>query len=172
MTDTPAPPGASALLPDTPLPDKPLPLGGPDWSPESRARSDAHAEIARLKGDSDFQQLLLKGDPSALAKVQQLQRTINTGSKTVVGGEPNPAEIQQRLDSWATFADLSPEVITQLKNGQPVTKQEYDMAKQTKARLMSDKAWCARYLDGGRAERQQMSLISIILSSQIAPEAK
>jgi hypothetical protein len=170
MTDIPAPPAASALMPDgaTP-PAEPLPLGTPDQPAISRVRSDAMGEINRLKGDAAFQQLLLKGDAHALAKVQQLQRVINSPTQTVIGGEPNPAEVQQRLDSWTNFADLSPEVTEQLRNGQPVTPAEFKMAQQTKARLMSDKAWCARYLDGGRVERQQMSLISIILSSQIAP---
>jgi hypothetical protein len=166
MTDTPAPPGgtptASALLADTPA--------APPPTETSAARAHATAEIARLKADPAFAQRLLRGEGDALNMVAQLSRAINTPTAVIVGGEPNPAEIQQRLDSWTAFADLSPEVTEQLENGQPVSQAEYKMAQQTKARLMSDKQWCAKYLDGDRQARQQMSLISIILSSQIAAE--
>jgi hypothetical protein len=172
MSD-PAAPGASALFGDTPAaPDPSLPLGTPDLPQISRTRSDAHGEIARLKGDAAFQQLLLKGDPHALAKVQTLQRIINSPTQTVVGGEPNPQEIEQRLSAWTEFADLSPEVIQQVRSGGMVSKAEYDNAVRTKARFMADREWAKRYLDGGRRERAQMSLVSIILSSPIAPEAK
>jgi hypothetical protein len=168
MTDIPAPPGgtpaASALLGDTPAPAPVVET--------SAARASAMAEISRLKADPAFHQRLLRGEGDALNMVAQLQRTLNSPTQVVIGGEPNPAEIQQRLDSWTAFADLSPEVTEQLRNGAPVSQAEYKMAQQTKARLMSDKAWCARYLDGGMRERQQMSLISIILSSQIAAPAK
>jgi hypothetical protein len=160
MANDPAPPAASALLGDTSATITP-PVE------TSAARAHATAEIARLKSDPAFAQRLLRGEGDALNIVAQLSRTLNSPTQVVIGGEPNPAEIQQRLNAWTDFADLTPEVTEQLKNGQPVTKQEYDMARQTKARLMSDKAWCARYLDGGRVERQQMSLVSIILSSQM-----
>src|SRR5271168_3621252 len=101
MADDPNAFGAGALMPDTPLPADPsLPLGSPELPQISRTRSDAMARIQALKIDIPFQQLLLKGDPHALAEVQKLQRIINSPTQTVVGGEPNPQEVQQRLDSW------------------------------------------------------------------------
>jgi hypothetical protein len=164
--------GAGALMPDTPLPPEQMPLGTPDQPAISRVRSDAMGRINQLKGDAAFQQLLLKGDAHALAEVQRLQRIVNSPTQTVVGGEPNPAEIQQRLNAWTEFADLTPEVIEQVRSGGAVSKAEYDNAVRTKVRFMADREWAKRYLDGGRVERQQMSLVSIILSSPIAPEAK
>jgi hypothetical protein len=168
MSDDPNAFGAGALMPDTPLPAEQMPLPTPDMPAISRVRSDAMGRINQLKGDAAFQQLLLKGDAHALAEVQKLQRIINTGTATVVGGEPNPAEIQQRLNAWSEFADLTPEVIEQVRSGGAVSKAEYDNAVRTKARFMADREWAKRYLDGGRVERQQMSLVSIILSSPIA----
>jgi hypothetical protein len=171
MTDPLTPLAASSLMPDTPLPAAEMPMGTPDLPAISRVRSDAMAEVNRLKGDAGFQQLLLKGDPHALARVQQLSRIVSAPTQTIVGNE-NPQEAEARLSTWTNFADLSPEVIQQVRTGGAVSKQEYDSAKQMKGRLMSDKAWAARYLDGGRTERQQMSLISIILASPIAAEQK
>jgi hypothetical protein len=167
MTDTPAPPsdmpGASSLFGDTPA--------APPPTETSAARATATAEIARLKADPAFHQRLLKGEADALNIVAQLQRTLNSPTQVVIGGEPNPAEIQQRLDSWTAFADLDPAVTEQIRNGTPVSQAEFKLAQQTKSRLMADREWVKRYLDGGMKERQQMSLVSIILSSQIA-EAK
>jgi hypothetical protein len=163
--------GASALLGDAPAVDPSLPLGTPELPQISRIRSDAMARILAAKADPVFQERLLRGDAAALADVQRWQKIINSPTQTIVGGV-DPGQVQQRLDSWNKFADLTPEVTEQLRNGTPVTPAEYKMAQQTKARLMSDKAWCARYLDGGRLERQQMSLVSIILSSQIAAPTK
>jgi hypothetical protein len=170
MTDIPAPAphGATALMPDTPLPATDTPLGTPELPALNRVRSDAMASILAAKADPAFQERLLRGDKAALADVQRWQKIINSPTQTIVGGV-DPGQVQQRLDTWAAFADLTPEVTEQLRNGTPVTSAEYKLAVQTKARLVSDKAWCARYLDGGRVERQQMSLVSIILSSQIAP---
>jgi hypothetical protein len=132
------------------------------------ARGAAMAELAQLKANPEFQQLLLKGDANALAKVAQINRTVNSPTSVVVNGQPTPAEVQQRLDTWNNFASLDQGVIEQIRTGGSVTKAEYDLAKQEKSRLFSSKPWVAAYLDGGIKERQQMALISIILSSQIA----
>jgi hypothetical protein len=163
--------GAGALMPDTPLPPADMPLGIPDQPAISRVRSDAMAQINALKGDAAFQERLLRGDMAALADVQRLQKIINSPTSTVVGGV-NPQEVQQRLDAWSNYADLSPEVLEQVRSQGAVTPAEYKMAQQTRARLMSDREWAKRYLDGGRKERQELSLVSIILSSPIAPEQK
>ena len=171
MPDDPNVFGAGALMPDTPLPPEQMPLGTPDQPAISRVRSDAMGEINRLKGDSAFLQELLRGSPEALARVQQLQRIVNSPTQTVVGGV-NPQEVQQRLDAWSNYADLSPEVLEQVRSGGAVSKAEYDNAVRTKARFMADREWAKRYLDGGRKERQEMSLVSIILSSPIATDAK
>jgi hypothetical protein len=154
-------PGASALLRN----------GAPSVVPTqtSAARATAMAEIARLKSDPAFHQRLLRGEGDALNIVAQLQRTLNSPTNVVIGGEPNPAEIQQRLDAWSNYADLAPDVLEQVRSGGAVTKAEYDNAVRTKARFMADREWAKRYLDGGMRERQQMSLVSIILSSPIEP---
>jgi hypothetical protein len=142
-SDIPAPhggqPGVSSLMPDPPVPAADMPLGTPDLPAISRVRSDAMGRINQLKGDAAFQQLLLKGDPHALNEVQRLQRIINSPTQTIVGGV-DPSQIQRRLDSWTSFADLTPEVTEQIRNGTPVSPAEFKLAQQTKARLMSDKA--------------------------------
>jgi hypothetical protein len=130
------------------------------------------AELARLKADSSFQQLLLKGDAHALNKVAQINRVVNSPTAVVVNGEPTSAEVQQRLDTWGNFASLDAGVLEQVRTGGTVTPAEYKLAQQEKARLFSSKPWVAAYLDGGIKERQQMSLISIILGSRIAEPPK
>jgi hypothetical protein len=143
-SDIPAPhggqPGVSSLMPDPPVPAADMPLGTPDLPAISRVRSDAMGRINQLKGDAAFQQLLLKGDPHALNEVQRLQRIINSPTQTVIGGEPNAQEVQQRLDTWSNYAHLDPTVLEQVRNGTPVSPAEFKLAQQTKARLMSDKA--------------------------------
>ena len=172
MNDIPAPPGASSLIPDTPLlPPEQMPMPTPDMPAISRVRSDAMAQILAWKSDSGFQDRLLRGDKTALADLQRAQNIINSPTSTVVGGV-NPQEVQQRLDAWSNYADLAPEVLEQVRSQGPVSPAEYKMARQARARLMSDREWAKRYFDGGRKERQEMSLVSIILSSPIASEAK
>jgi hypothetical protein len=52
-------------------------------------------------------------------------------------------------------------------------QKQYDAGlREVAKRLFSDKAWVKSYLDGGVRERQQMSLISIILSSRVAESPK
>jgi hypothetical protein len=122
--------------------------------------------------DSAFQQLLLKGDPHALAKVAQINRVVNTPTSVTVNGEPTSAEAAARLETWQNFASLDQGVIDQIRTGGSVTQAEYKLAQQEKARLFADKEWVKRYFDGGVRERQQMSLISIITSSHIAEPTK
>jgi hypothetical protein len=174
MADEPLAPGgtpaASALMPDTPLPAEQMPLGTPDQPAIGRLRSDAMAQINAYKADPIFQERLLRGDMAALADVQRLQKIINSPTQVVVGGV-NPQEVQQRLDTWSNYADLNPGVLEQIRSQGPVSAAEYKLVQQTRTRLMADREWAKRYLDGGVKERQQLSLISIILSSPIA-EAK
>jgi hypothetical protein len=166
MTDTPpsAPPvGATSLLGDSPTV---TPV-----TETSAARAAAMAELQKVNSDPQFRELVARKDGSALNKLAQLQRTLASPTGVVIGGV-NPAEAEARLNTWQEFADLGQDTLQQLANGGPVSKQEYDDTKRLKERLFKDKSWVRGYLDGDRKARQQMSLMSIILSSQIRDDAK
>jgi hypothetical protein len=64
-------------------------------------------------------------------------------------------------------ADLPPEVVQQLRDQTPVSPQEYERATQEKARLMKDREFTKRLLDGGRAENTRWALVNIILGSRV-----
>jgi hypothetical protein len=179
MTDT---PGASALLPSGEIPTAtmldgsvvPLPAARGDMPAISVLRSDAMAEISRLKADSQFRQLLLAGNAEALAKVQQLERITKTPTGTIYGNQQTPAEVDQHQSAWRDFADLGvmfgPGVEQQFRDGGPITESEHRQARENLATVKSDKEFVKRYFDGGRRERATMELLHRMIASPVVPD--
>ena len=69
------------------------------------------------------------------------------------------------IGSIQGFADVPETVQRQLYQGEAVSAEEQKWATRQKSQLMQDKDWVRKYLDGGRAERQQMVLLNTILTS-------
>jgi hypothetical protein len=180
MSNDPAPFGTSALLPagdiqTTTLLDGsvvPLPAARGDMPGISVLRSDAMAEISRLKADSQFRQLLLQGNAEALAKVQQLERITKTPTGQFVGGQQTPAQVDQHQSAWRDFADLGvmfgPGVEQQFRDGGPISESEWRQAKENLATVKSDRAFVKRY--GGRRERATMELLHRMIASPVVPD--
>jgi hypothetical protein len=71
------------------------------------------------------------------------------------------------IDHARSRADISEEVAQQIREGRPVSQTERRLAEQHKEKLFRDKAWIARYLDGGRAEATELMLVNIVLAAPV-----
>jgi hypothetical protein len=138
--------GASAILGNAPATATmldgstvPLPPATPEQPAIGVLRQGAMGELARLKGNMEFQDLLRRGDPHAIAKVRQLELIIKTPTGTFYGGQQTPAEVEQHVAGWnsyigASLADvygpeLGPKIEAEQRAGGPITPYEYRQAK-------------------------------------------
>lgn len=184
MTDTPAPPGASSLLPSGEIPvatmldgsTVALPAGTPDQPPLQVLRQQSMGELQRLRGSEEFKRLLLAGDSNALATVQRLERIIKTPTGTIYGGQQTPEQIDQHQQAWRDFSDIGvafgADVERQFRNNEPITESDFRNAQAKLAELKSDKEFVRRYFDGGRKERSIMQLLHRMLASKVTPDKK
>ena len=62
---------------------------------------------------------------------------------------------------------MGEDILAQVREGKPVSAQEYELAEHKRTSLMSDKGFVQKYLDGDSESRRTMALISIILGSKI-----
>jgi hypothetical protein len=159
MSDTPTP-GASDVM-NAPA--------SPHLETTQEQRAAAFATIRRLSSDADFKEKYLSRDDAVVKEVEAAHRLTTTPTKLTVRGRP-VEEVASMIGSLENFTSLSPEVVEQLKNGGPVSAEEQRWAKQQKSQLLQDRQWAERYLEGGRAERQQMVLLNTILTSPTRKE--
>jgi hypothetical protein len=130
------------------------------------ARDEALGKIASLKADAEWTQRYLKGGSEELAQMKSLhQQAYHPGGNAEPSYEENAR--RQHAEAWRDHADLPDEVIDQVKSRQTVSAAEYKAAVQTKQRLLADREWTQKYMNGDRAARREMSLVSIILGSRI-----
>jgi hypothetical protein len=175
--------GAASLMGDTAAPASatmldgttvPLPAARGDMPAISVLRSDAMAEIAKLKGSDEFRRLLLSGNAEALAKVQQLERIIKTPTGTFYGGQQTPAQVDQHERAWRDFSDIGvafgADVERQFRDGKPISESEHRQAQAKLAELKSDKEFVKRYFDGGRRERSIMQMLHRMLAGPVEPD--
>jgi len=150
--------GASALLSSSEAPPAP-----------SVSVQQAYERLGQMRADSRFQELLVRGDAAALHELKTLTALtrLPTGIQVNVKPDQTPEARENVADTWASRADLPPEVLQQVRERRPVSAEEYKRAVQMKKQLHSDKAWVSRFLAGDREAGRQSALISIILGSQI-----
>jgi hypothetical protein len=132
MTELPAPPTPSAIM--GPTTDA---LGLPVTTPESHTH--AHARLDEINRTPALRELMLRGDPSLKAEVEQLGRTLRTSTSVTIGGQQNPAEEQQHYDGVTAFvgvplADafgptLGPQIEAEVRSNAPITAAEHRAAK-------------------------------------------
>jgi len=120
----------------------------------------------RLMADEAYRADYLKGDPAKVAEITGLYQTA-TKQPTPAAEADSRLQIarEQQLDAWSRTADIPPAVADMVRNNAPVSEHEKRLATAEKQRLFQDKDWIKRYLDGGRAERSRMAMISIILAA-------
>jgi hypothetical protein len=137
--------------------------GATDLLPDQMAPEAASARITELKADPNFKERYFSGEVAARDEFARLH--------TTAFGKNQPDEMAQRramgVDILKQFADLPEKMWDQVRNNGPVHQHEYDEAVRMKDRLFRDKAWVARYLDGGRDEANLMMQTSLILASPV-----
>jgi hypothetical protein len=79
---------------------------------------------------------------------------------------PPDSSIEARIATFRSFG-VDESVLQQVREGKPVSEQEYVLAQHKKTSLMQDRAWVQKYLDGDQDARRTMAMISIILGSKI-----
>jgi hypothetical protein len=162
-------------MPDTPAPvasDLIAPAGNTFPVTDRQTREQAFQVMAKLRSDSEFRNKYLAGDKAVQAEVRAAHETTLTSTALKIHGKDAPEDRASMIGSLQNFADVPEAVQKQLYEGQAVSAEEQKFAQQTKSRLMQDKDWVRKYLDGGRAERQQMVLLNTILTSPTSPTKK
>ncbi len=141
-------------------------VGLSDLLPDQLAPEAASARIAELKADPNFTEKYMAGEVGARAEFQRLH--------SQAFGKNAPDDMVQRratgIDMLREFAALPDKVWDAARRNEAVYQHEYDLALRTKEQCFKDKAWVARYLDGGREERSLMLQTVLILSSPIRKE--
>ena len=158
MTETPAPGVSAVFNPPAPPPASSL------------TREQAAAQIESLKADREWTDRYLKGGAAELKQMRELTQRVTTSTGDLAADQDARlvAQREQQIATWQRTADLPPAVVDQLRNQSPVSRQEYDRASQEKARLMRDKEWTKKLLDGDREANTRWALVNIILGSRVA----
>lgn len=142
------------------------------------AANEAAARLSELKADPKWREQFLSGSSTHAKELRDLQAVIDKEQNTQLdmaikgelfdgiqpGGHLAAVGTAEMLRE-ANIGDTA--VIKQVLTGGEVTPQEHAAAIARKAELMGDAAWTDRYLKGGAAEKREMTLISIVLSSKL-----
>jgi hypothetical protein len=172
--------GASDLLNGSPAPAAPAwqPAGMPVAPPAFRApeAAAARATIEQRKGDKDFYKAMVaERERGVMGPASQEWAALH---KT---GYPSPPAIQSQadIDQQATGrnAEMWNSYIADLKTRFPLTEQQeaeirsgivdeksHKWAQEEKARLIKDRAFYRRYLDGDRAAIKDWGLLTSLLA--------
>jgi hypothetical protein len=118
---------------------------------------------------------LMAGDPAATKEFHSLTEMMAAGGdnveRAISGALPDiPSSDLKHMAGTADMLreiGVTPEVIRQTLEGHEVTQAEYDATKAWRARTMKDQFWVKAYLEGDPDATRQMTLASIILSSNI-----
>ena len=140
---------------------QPLP-GVSDLMPAELPPEAAGARLAELKSDPKFVERYLSGETNARAEFARLHSLASKGL-----ANPDGIHRGMQIDALKKHADLPPEAWAQVASNGPVFAHERAEALRMKDRVMRDKAWVSRYLDGGREETTLMTRISLIISSPV-----
>jgi hypothetical protein len=87
--------------------------------------------------------------------------------ETVTAGQLPTIKLMSAVDGLRE-AGISGDAIRQAVNGVKVSRIEYEAGKQLHAQRVSDAEWRKRLLAGDASARREMTLMSIVLSSEIA----
>ncbi|TQF28784.1 hypothetical protein [Bradyrhizobium sp. UNPA324] len=141
--------------------------------------SDAAARLNELRGDPTWLNEYFGGSVRHAKEMRDLRAVIDKGGNPevdrAIAGVLDDAPIQtsKRMTMIGTAAMLreggisDTGVIRQVLAGDSVTPQEHAAASETKARLMNDQAFVARYTAGDGEAKRQMTLLNVIISSSI-----
>jgi hypothetical protein len=180
--------GASSILGNAPATTTlldgstvPLPPATPDQPAIGVLRQNAMGELQQLKGDAAFQDLLRRGDPHAIAKVNQLQRIVVSPTGTFYGGIETPQQAEQHQQGWNTFIgarmtdihgpELGARIEAEMKNNTPITPAEFRQAKAVIAEMKSSEEVQRALKAGNPRVRARWSLAHNMITRPIKTDA-
>ena len=142
--------------------------------------AEATAQLSQLKADSTWRDAFLSGNGPQVAEFKRLSEIAAkdtsddiglalAGKEKMVGGLFRDHQHQQMVETAGALreAGIPDAAIRQALAGEPVSREEQEAAVRTKKLRMGDKAWSDRYLAGGAPERQEMTLLQIVLNSPL-----
>jgi hypothetical protein len=143
----------------------PTPPAASELLPAELTPAAASTRIAELKNDPKFIEKYLTNEVGARAEFSKLHAIVGKGA-------PNESGLHRasQLDAMKKQSDLPEACWNQVAQNGPVFQHERDEALRMKERVMRDKAWVSKYLDGSREEVSLMTRISLILASPVKTE--
>ena len=136
-------------------------------APSTMTVEQATIKKAELVGKAGFADAVLAGDSDAVKQWREVTRALRPAvDQSTAEGQ----QYSQNMDRLAVFrakADLPEAMFDHVAAGGPVSAAEKEAATYAKQRLMKDKAWVQRYLDGDRAANSEMTRINFVLASRI-----
>lgn len=141
--------------------------------------AEAAATLAGRMADKPWVEGFLQGGPQ-LAEYRKLSeiavaKSADEKVDLAMAGKYLPINDSEHLTRMGTAsmlrdAGISNDVIKQALSGQPVSQAEHDAATTRKAALMRDHEWSKQYLAGNGPQREEMTLLNVILSSDVKRE--
>jgi hypothetical protein len=145
---------------------------------------EARAKLDTLTANKSWADKLEKGDVEVqkefktltalaadLQPGDQLDRVAGTAERpmieTITDGQLSTGKLMSAVDGLREVG-INDEAIKEAINGGRNSAVIHRATQELKAKLFGDQAWVKRYLEGGQAERRQATLISIILSGEVA----
>lgn len=158
----------------------PVPTDKPTDAAGARARLD------HLTADKSWSERYLKGGVDETREFKELTAIVasadpavrldrvlagevhnNSVIETVSGDELSTSKLAIVVEGLREVG-ISDEAIKEAINGGKNSAVIHRATQELKTKLFGDQAWVKRYLEGGQAERRQATLISIILSGEVA----
>jgi hypothetical protein len=147
--------------------------------------SEAVARLAEIKADPKWRDQYLAGSAIHAKEMRDLQAVIDADkgradpqTEMAIAGvlfdgiQPSGHLAKVGTATMLREAGINDTgVIRQVLAGESVTQQERDVAATTKARLMKDEDFTAKYLAGDSEAKRTMTLLNIIVSSSIKSAA-
>jgi hypothetical protein len=138
---------------------------------EQMTVEQARATIEARKGDRDFYNRLQKQDPSAHAEWTGLHKRAFPAPATItLTQDVNNQAAARREQGWSDYLamvrqdiSLTPEQEASVRAGE-VDEQLYKRAQEDKERLIRDRAWYQRLVNGDREARHQWAWVRLVLS--------
>jgi hypothetical protein len=131
----------------------------------------ARKEIELLKSDKEFGKRLLAKDPAAFAQWSAAHKAGYPAAQQITSAEDVNSQVAARVaQEWDTHFtwlrqrfDLTPEHQAEVKAG-VIRADIHQWAKDEKDRLIRDKNWYRRLLDGDRKASDEWERIKLMLS--------
>ena len=126
----------------------------------------ATARRAEMISDAGFTERYMAGG------VPERDEMLKVSTALSIANSAESFATEQQIASLKSIADISDDVANEIRSGRAVTPQERQFALDLKAKLMRDRAWVAKYLDGDRECATKVALLSVVLSARVAEPQK